>query len=242
LTQDAYSQASRSVQNAALNNINGTLNSQLANYAALGGYIDGPTDYSLMTDLLNIKQGQMQQKNKITTMPNSFGYNGGLAGTLFANGGLAGVQQTHGTDFTNGVTQVNAGGSHEQNPNQGVQMSVDSEGTPNLVEEGEVVWNDFVFSNRINVPKEVKRKFGIRGKKDITFADAAKKLQKESEERPNDPISKAGLNANLEELANAQEELKIKNEKLKMQEAFAKLSPEQQQQVMQELAARQQAA
>jgi len=32
-------------------------------------------------------------------------------------------------------------------------MGVDSEGTPNLVEEDEVVYNDYVFSDRLTVPK-----------------------------------------------------------------------------------------
>lgn len=121
-------------------------------------------------------------------------------------------------------------------------MGVDHEGTPNLVEEGEVIWNDFVFSNRINVPDEVKKRYKIRGKKDMSFADAAKKIQDEEKERPNDPISKAGLNAALEDLANAQETLKQAEQAKKAQEEFAKLSPEQQQAVMQELAAREQAA
>jgi len=152
------------------------------------------------------------------------------------------MRQVHGSDFDNGVTQVNAGGTHEMNPNEGVQMGVDDEGVPNMVEEGEVVWNDFVFSNRINMPKELKRKFGIRGKRDVTFADAAKKLQKESEERPNDPISKAGLDDALEQLATAQEQLKQAEAAKQAQEEFASLSPEEQQAVMQELAARQQAA
>jgi len=36
--------------------------------------------------------------------------------------------------------------------------------------------------------------------KDITFAKAVKKLSKESEERPNDPISQNGLDVILNDL------------------------------------------
>lgn len=208
----------------------------LANYAALGGPIESATDYGFMSDWLTTKNKDIENKNKMSSVPNSFI---GGNNNMFAIGGTL---QSHGSNWNNGVTTINAGGSHEQNPHEGVQLSTDSEGVPNMVEEGEAVWNDFVFSNRINVPKAIRQQYGLRGKKDITFADAAKKLQKESEERPNDPISAAGLDASLEALANAQEELKMKNEKLKMQEEFAKLSPEQQRQVMQELVARQQAA
>jgi hypothetical protein len=82
---------------------------------------------------------------------------------------------------------------------EGVQMGIDNQGIPNLVEEGELIWNDYVFSNRLKVPKAIRQKYKLR--EDITFAEATKKLQKESEERPNDPISKNGLNAIMSEMA-----------------------------------------
>lgn len=115
---------------------------------------------------------------------------------------FGGSLSTHGSDFTNGITIVGNGGTHEQNPNEGVQMGVDQDGVPNLVEEGEVVFNNYVFSNRLKVPKKDMKKFKLKGK---TFADAAKNLQKESEERPNDPISKRGLEASMGRLAGIQE-------------------------------------
>lgn len=114
-----------------------------------------------------------------------------------------------GGDFNNEVVQINAGGLHSTNPMEGVQIGVDPEGVPNLVEEGEVIWNDYVFSNRLKLPKSMKQKYKLRG---ITFADAAKELQKESEERPFDPISKRGLNNSMQELAMNQEELRMKKE------------------------------
>lgn len=103
--------------------------------------------------------------------------------------------------FTNGVSTINAGGTHESNPNNGVQLGVDSNGVPNLVEEGEVIYNNYVYSNRIQLPLDLQQKYKTKG----TFADAAKKTQKESEERPNDPISKKGLETAMLELANRQE-------------------------------------
>ena len=107
--------------------------------------------------------------------------------------------------FTNGVTTVGNGGTHESNPYEGVQMGVDPQGIPNLVEEGEVIWNDYVFSNRLNVPDAVREKYKLIGNKELTFADAAKQMQKESEERPNDPISKRGLESAMLRLQQAQE-------------------------------------
>ena len=107
-------------------------------------------------------------------------------------------------NFNNGVTTISNGDSHENNPFEGVQMGIDPEGNPNLVEEGEVVYNDYVFSDRLTVPKDIRKKYKL-GKKNITFAEAAKKMQKESEERPNDPISKNGLESLYTMLADYQE-------------------------------------
>ena len=112
---------------------------------------------------------------------------------------------THGAEWDNGVTVIGNGDTHENNPYEGVQMGVDNQGIPNLVEEGEVVFNDYVFSNRLKVPDAVRNKYRLRGNKELTFADVAKQMQKESEERPNDPISKRGLLSSMSRLQQAQE-------------------------------------
>lgn len=122
---------------------------------------------------------------------------------------IGNIENTHGGTFSNGVVEINNGGTHSMNPYEGVQMGVDPQGIPNLVEEGEVVYNDYVFSNRMKVPKDVKKRLKVRGD---TFADAAKELSKESEERPNDPISKNGLDAFMSALSESQEELRMKDE------------------------------
>lgn len=118
---------------------------------------------------------------------------------------------TNGTDFTNGLLYIDEGGSHEDNPLDGVPIGVDAEGIPNLVEEGETVYNDYVFSDRMKVPAFMYKELGLGGvvkkksDKTMSFADASKKLAQESEQRPNDPISKAGLDASLAKLAEVQE-------------------------------------
>ena len=127
---------------------------------------------------------------------------------------------THGANFDTGITLVGNGNTHEQNPYEGVQMGVDPEGTPNLVEEGEVIFNDYVFSNRLKVPKAVRNKYKLRGKKALTFADAALQMAKESEERPNDPISRNGLEALLGELAYAQEGIRAERQAKKKTYAY----------------------
>lgn len=123
---------------------------------------------------------------------------------------FGGPLHTNGADWNTGITIVDNGGSHESNPLEGVPMGMAPDGTPNLVEEGEVIFNDYVFSKRLKVPKAVREKYKLRGTKDLTFADAAKKAQKESEERPNDPISKRGLEAAMQGLMAEQENVRQK--------------------------------
>lgn len=128
-------------------------------------------------------------------------YYNAYGGNLFADGG-----RTHGTNFSDGLMSINEGGWHEENPLEGVPMGIAPDGTPNLVEEGETIFNDYVFSKRINVDDDTKKKYKLGG--NMSFADASKKLAKESEERPNDPISKAGLVAIMNDLMTAQETIK----------------------------------
>jgi len=95
---------------------------------------------------------------------------------------------------------------------------------PNLVEEGEVRWNDYMFSDRLTVPKGRKRKSNkysrggnlakrkgvdipyedivLKPFEGITFAEAAKKIIKRNgaDER-DDAITIRGVDAQLSVLA-----------------------------------------
>ena len=116
---------------------------------------------------------------------------------------------TNGGVFSDGVTVVGEGGSHEENPLTGVPMGVAPDGQPNLVEEGEVIFNDYVFSNRLHPSEELLKSVNLPSKyKDNTFASIAEKINKEPKERPDDPIAKRGLLANMSKLMQAQEEVK----------------------------------
>ena len=147
----------------------------------------------------------------------------------FANGGF-----THGGLFSNGFIEINNGGSHEMNPNQGVQYGVDPQGTPNMVEEGETILDDYVVSKRIKFPKKYKDEFSLGGKIwKKSFADVSKMIAKESEERPNDPISQRSLKAMGGKLADIQEEVKAK-------QALDKMDPREVMTMLQQLAMMQQ--
>jgi len=120
-------------------------------------------------------------------------------GPLFTNGGI----------WSNGLTFINNGDTHEQNYLGGVPMGIAPDGIPNLVEEGEVIYNDYVFSNRLKVSKKMLDKYMLPSKYEgKSYAEVSKELAKESEERPNDPISKRGLEDSMTKLQSAQEEYK----------------------------------
>lgn len=199
------------VQNTLTNNAKniGTTQMQnlLSNYAALGGPMDfggGAINYDFMNRYITAKEEASQRKSSMGSLPNSF-----TGGIPYA---LGGNLMTHGADWTNGLTAIENGGSHESNPFEGVPMGVDEEGTPNLVEEGETIFNNYVFSKRLMVPKAVREKYKLRGTKELSFADASKQLAKESEERPNDPISERGMQALMADLAIAQEGVRRKQQ------------------------------
>ena len=172
-----------------------------ANYAAFGGPLfdfgDGAIAYDMAKDSFIAKQLAAQNKN-IPQVSNTLGF-GGIKFPI----------------YDNGITFIGAGGTHGQNPYGGVLMGMAPDGQPNLVEEGEVIYNDYVYSNRLKVPKKLREKYHL---KEGTFADAMNHYFKKNgvDERPNDPIIKKGLMAFASDLAMSQEEIKMKKEMKQM--------------------------
>ena len=155
---------------------------------------------------------------------------------------LGGDMQTNGSDFSNGLMHIDAGGSHESSPYNGVQLGTDTQGKPNLVEEGETIFDDYVFSKRIKADAQTKKRFHVGKNADISYADLSKKLEKESAERPNDAISQAGLEKQMHDLADEQERQKSEMQAKEAQEVFASLPPDQQRAIMQQIAMEEQQA
>lgn len=195
---NAFQQGSFSTMAQALTSKN---NRMLAAQAAYGGPlgisllpVGGAIDYMQNEELLSsLGENMTKSNNSRTSMP-TFAFGGALPG--------------YGGDWSNGLNFIKAGKRHEQNPIGGVPMGVAQDGVPNLVEEGEVVWNDYVFSNRIGVPKSVREKFQLKGGDNMTFAEAVEKAQKASAERPNDPIEKRTLDTLLAGLMQEQETIR----------------------------------
>lgn len=119
---------------------------------------------------------------------------------------FGGNLNTNGADFSNGQIIVGNGGTHEENTYEGVPMGTDTTGVPNLVEQGEVIFDDYVFSNRLFADGGLLESFNLPKSYDgYSFAAIAEKLGNESKERPNDPISKRGLLSSMSRLQQAQE-------------------------------------
>lgn len=136
---------------------------------------------------------------------------------------------THGGYFSpQGYLRINEGGSHDENPNGGVRLGVDGQGIPNMLEEGEPVYDDFVYSDNIRADAGMLKKHHIPEKfSGRLFSEIADSFVDEAEERPNDPVSNNGLNAMLVRLANAQEEQKQLEQQEELKEELSKLSPEE---------------
>ena len=243
--QEARSWADRSVTNNIQNLIGTQMDTLQGNYAAFGGPLNttdnnmGAINYNFMSDYLTTKSKAAEVKNKVGG-GNIFG---SLQATPFSTFALGGDMQTNGGDYSNGLMHIDKGGSHESNPYDGVQLGISREnGQPNLVEEGETVFDDYVFSMRIKPDARTKKKFHVGKNSDVTFADLSKRLEKESFERPNDPLSQAALKKQMHSLAEEQERQKEEQQSQEAQDAFAQLPPEQQQAIMQQVAMEEQQA
>jgi len=64
-------------------------------------------------------------------------------------GNIGGAPTETAYDASQLVTKFENGGSHSQNSLGGIPQGIGANGKPNLVEEGETKWNDYIFSNNI---------------------------------------------------------------------------------------------
>lgn len=143
------------------------------------------------------KANAVNSQNKLINMNDINAYNRNMA--------------AYGGQFNTGLTSFDSdSGTHEQNPFGGIPQGIGQNGQPNLVEEGETKWNDYIFSKRISIDKKKNKSIikdlglpiNLLGK---DYAAASKLLSKESEERELDPISKRGRDDALSKLAMLQE-------------------------------------
>ena len=167
---------------------------------------------------INNRDNTIASNNQRNIRNNMRNYINNPIGSSFQDGG----------DLGNGVTTFNTGSTHQQNPYGGIPQGIASDGFPNMVEEGEVKYKDYIFSARLK-PTKAELKDNVLPEKytGLTFAKIAEKIQKESEDRPNDPVSIRTLDEMMGRLTSSQEEHKAKIEERRLAKALDNMSDEE---------------
>lgn len=175
--------------------------------SGIGGWIKSGSDAKKKAAEMNKYKDQANSRARTSFRNNAQNIHDTQLHSMLKNYvAYGGPLSTNGADFDNGLKMIDVGGSHEESPLDGVPMGIAPDGVPNLVEEGEVLYNNYVFSNRLSPSKKLLTALHLPKKyENHTYAYIAEKLGKESEERPNDPISKAGLKDSMMRLMTAQE-------------------------------------
>jgi len=183
----------------------------------------------------------MEQKKLNEMYTNSLSCGGRLfsrKGRMFAEGGKISNKE----QGIKGITEFNAGGSHEENPYGGVPQGIAEDGLPNLVEEGEVKIsnitgedNQYILSNRIVVDAKMADQFGIdKSVVGLTYAAAFKKLYNKYKERQGSQEVKNEIADLCNNFQNAQEAIKEIQDMQRRAAAMKSLTPEQRQMIEQE--------
>lgn len=193
-----------------------------AGLATIGGKIKKQFDIKKENDL-----GRMyvDTLNKQQPLINNYALGQtNLLNRFYHSGEGGGNLHTHGSTFDNGMTYFNVGGTHSQNPYGGILQGFNEEdGEPNLVEQGETKWNDYIFSNRYKAGGSLLKKYLLPEEyTGMTFADISKKLSESLEDTPGSVIEQNTANAMLSRLMNAQEEKRAKDEENKVMREFKK--------------------
>jgi len=110
------------------------------------------------------------------------------------------------------LTRFDEGGTHEQNPLGGIPQGQDDQGNMNTVEQGETKKNNFVYSNRISLDKDLIKQFNLPGYiSNKSVADASKAIDEQFKDRQ-DKYAQETKKTLLERLSQAQEYLKEKEQ------------------------------
>lgn len=191
----------------------------------------------------------LNQKNLNEAMANVQDYGGDLYtlgsflkrqyGHSFADGG---EMENRGDSIRSseshwpGITEFNAGGSHEENPYGGILQGVAPDGAPNLVEEGEVKigdiidrTNQYILSARLMLDSETAREFNIPQKfVGLTFAEGFKKAYSPYKERQGNPEVRNEVAHLCDAFRQAQDTVKAKEEMHRQMAVLKSMSPEEQ--------------
>jgi len=115
------------------------------------------------------------------------------------------------------LNSFNTGGSHESNPNGGIQMGQDPQGNMNSVEQGETMTKGFVYSDTVKLNKDTLKQFNLpKSWEGKTIAEASKYVDNKFKDR-NDKISLSTKTGMLDLIAQAQESIKTASQPIQEQ-------------------------
>lgn len=163
--------------------------------------------------LANKEDYSSTQVKRANFARNAAGWNHGVGGFLFAQGGQM-----------NQLTEFNEGGLHEENPLGGIPQGVNQDGQVNLVEEGETKLNsqNYVFSDKLKVDAETAAQFNLpKSSIGKTFSEVSKKANRPSSRREGDDIEERAKIKDLDSLMQAQEAYKQRDAEQKIAELEA---------------------
>lgn len=177
--------------------------------AIVGGLVGGVT--GVLGSLSRNKQNQATENRlRMDTMNNFMAENQRLSqqslNNALINYAAYGGQLNQAATPESGLVEINNGGTHEQNPLGGVPFGIGANGKQNFVEQGETAHDGYIFSKRLALPEALSQPLGLSPKfGNKPFADIAKAISKESNERPYDPISNLTKKTLLNRLSQAQD-------------------------------------
>lgn len=96
------------------------------------------------------------------------------------------------------LTEYEGGGTHEQNPNGGIPVG------KFLVEEGETNFDNYIFSNRLQLSKDKAKELGF-SLGNMSYADASKKIKNKYKGREDDTTAQKSMIKELSRLKEAHE-------------------------------------
>ena len=153
---------------------------------------------------------------------------------------IGGYINSHFDNFNDDLIKIQSGGTHQENPNQGVQVSVAPDGQPNLVEEGETIKEfadgGYVFSDRIVAEQDILKNHLLNDKwAGKTYADISKELDKIVQEYKFDEASQKTFDEMTKRLQEAQEDQKFQEKQKEVEKFIDSLSDEQKEALEEEM-------
>lgn len=176
---------------------------------------------SMLTNLVNsqVPSNPVANENIVNSEitlraeENGLGFNGELnafpADFKLLNNSTDGEDQNKTMRDGGLINKFNTGGSHEQNPHGGIPVSKNPNGGNNLVEEGETMYQNYIFSDSLKLDKETAKRFHVDDKYvGKTLAEISERYNAEIDERPFDKIAVGTAKRELDKLILVNESLK----------------------------------